>query len=288
MKTRILLSALAACLAPPLLAAPLTQSTFTEIIHDVNVVSMPVNAAKPATVNELFKSPDLVRTGPDSRAELTAPDQTITRVGANTAFSFEPAGRDINLEQGSILFHSPSGKGGGTIKSGGASAAVLGTTLIVATTPVTAPTDKNGFKVILLEGHGKVTLSKGKSRKLHAGQMIFILPGQTDFGPVLDINLAKLVSGSKLVSGFGHDLPSLPLIEQAIDHQQKDLASGQTEDTGVPADKFPQLRNIPGNGTGVLDDNTFHLGVVQPVFTSINQPPPPGQEKPPITPPNLP
>ncbi len=154
-------------------------------------MSSATKAAQPAAVNELVKAPDLVRTGPESRAELTAPDQTITRIGANTVFSFEPAGRNIDLQQGSILFHSPAGKGGGSIRSGGASAAVLGTTIIVVATPT------GGFKVIVLEGRGRVTSPNGKSIALNAGQMILVLPGQSGFGPKLDINLAKLVGGSR-------------------------------------------------------------------------------------------
>ncbi len=268
MKTRILLCCLIGASTTLLDATPLTQSTFTEVIHDVNVVAQPSKTATPARVNELFQSPNLVRTGGDSRAELTAPDQTITRIGANTVFSFEPAGRDINLEQGSILFHSPHGKGGGTIKSGGASAAVLGTTLIVATTPVTSPADKNGFKVIVLEGKGRVTLGNGKHRNLKAGQMVFVLPGQGNFGRVLDINLAKLVGGSNLVKGFGHPLPSLALIEAAIQQQEKDLASGHLEDTGASADVFGPRRNIPANGYYGIDVNTYQIGILYPVVKS--------------------
>jgi hypothetical protein len=264
MKTRFLLGSFVLGLTPWLSAAPLTQSIFTEVVHDVNVVAQPGNASAPAQVKELFKSPDLVRTGSDSRAELTAPDRTITRVGANTVFSFKPAGRDINLEQGSLLFHSPSGKGGGTIKSGGASAAVLGTTLIVATTPVTAPTVKNGFKVIVLEGRGRVTLQSGKYRVLKAGQMVFVLPGQSDFGPVLDINLARLVAGSRLVNGFSHELPSLPRIDGAIRKQRRELSKGRAEDTGVSADQFATQRSIPGNGINTIDSSTYQLGVVFP------------------------
>ncbi len=90
MKTRILLCGLIGASTALLGAAPLTQSTFTEVVHDVNVVAEPSKTATPARVNELFQTPNLVRTGGDSRAELTAPDQTITRIGANTVFSFEP------------------------------------------------------------------------------------------------------------------------------------------------------------------------------------------------------
>jgi hypothetical protein len=246
------------CICASAFAAPLTQSTFTEIVKDVNVVAATTKAAQPATVNELVKAPDLVRTGPESRAELTATDQTITRVGANTVFSFEPTGRDMNLEKGNVLFHSPAGKGGGTIRSGGAAAAVLGTTLIVSST------GDGGFKVILLEGKGSVTLPNGKSTTLNAGQLVFVLPGQTDFGPVLDINLQKLVAGSQLVNGFTHPLPSMPLIRQAINKQTDAIARGSMEDTGLsPEDsaKKHDPTKSPGNGFSAIDRASYQNDV---------------------------
>jgi hypothetical protein len=266
MKTRILICGLSLAAAGWLHAKPLTESTFTEVIKDVNVVAQPTKTAAPAKTNELFKFPDLVRTGTESRAELTAVDKTITRIGANTVFSFEPAGRDINLQQGSVLFHSPTGRGGGTIKSGGASAAVLGTTLIVATTPVQAPTDRNGFKVILLEGKGRVTLPNGRSRTLTGGQLVFVLPGQTEFGPVLDINLGRLVAASTLVTGFSTELASMPKIKKAIERQDDLIRHGRARDTGVSADNFPKQRNIPGNAGSDLDNNTYFLGTILPNF----------------------
>ena len=241
MKNKFLWTAALAGLVLPLHAASLTESTFTEVVNNVKVVSGADKTTTPAKANDLFKSPDLVRTGAGSRAEMTAPDQTITRVGANTVFSFEPAGRNLNLEQGNILFHSPAGKGGGTIKSAGAVAAVLGTTLTVSATT------GGGFKVILLEGKGSVTLPSGQSVTLNAGQLVFVLPGQKGFSEVLTINLAKLVGGSQLVNGFAHTLPSWPLIAAAIDEQNSQLADGDAQDTGKP----------PGNGLAVIDHGTY-------------------------------
>jgi len=248
MKSKLLLAALL-CTCTPAFAAPLTESTFTEIVKDVNVVAAATKTAQPATINELVKAPDLVRTGPQSRAELTAADQTITRVGANTVFSFEPTGRDINLEKGNVLFHSPAGKGGGSIRSGGAAAAVLGTTLIVSSTGT------GGFKVILLEGKGTVTLPNGKKTTLKAGQLVFVLPGQPDFGSVLNINLGRLVGGSQLVNGFSNPLPSLHLIQNAISTQNKELKNGQLQDTGITPENF---NPGTGNGLNTIDNNTFH------------------------------
>jgi hypothetical protein len=274
MKTRILICGLAFASGALLQAAPLNESTFTDLVRTVDVLQQPAKNAAPAKLNEVVKAPDLVRTGPNSRAELTAPDQTLTRIGANTVFSFAPTGREINLEQGSVLFHSPSGRGGGAIRSGGASAAVSGTTLIVATTPVTKPGEKNGFKVILLEGTGRVTLANGRFRTLKAGQMIFVLPNHSDFGPLLTINLPRLVAGSTLVHGFTRELPSMPLIEIAIQKQQASLNNGQLTDTGTPADNFannpPEIGNGPQAGPSNGDPNILQIGVSFPPVQNGN------------------
>ncbi|HWC60880.1 MAG TPA: FecR family protein [Verrucomicrobiae bacterium] len=251
-----LVASLCACV--PAFAEPLTQSTFTEVVKDVNVVAASTKAAQPAAVNELVKAPDLVRTGPQSRAELTAADQTVTRIGANTVFSFEPTGRDMNLEKGNVLFHSPAGKGGGTIRSGGAAAAVLGTTLIVSSTGT------GGFKVILLEGKGVVTLPNGKAATLTAGQLVFVQPGQTEFGPVLTINLGKLVAGSQLVNGFSTTLASMPLIQKAIDEQNQQLKKGRVQDTGLTPEDFGKAHQSPpklGNGINAVDNTTYQSAV---------------------------
>src|SRR5436190_969293 len=250
MKTNILLCAIMAGCLLAASAAQLSESTFTEIIKEVAVLPAITKTSAPAKLNQLVKAPDMVRTGADSRAELTAPDRTITRVGANTVFSFETKDRVLNLQKGSLLFHSPKGIGGGTIKSGGASAAVLGTTLVVSATPA------GGFKVILLEGRGRVVLPNGRRAGLHAGQMVYVLAGDKGFSGVLEINLAKLVAGSLLLTGFSHELPSAQLIQEAVNAQNQKLAKGGVEDTGVSADSFARQKKV-GNGLGALDNNTY-------------------------------
>ena len=249
MKLQRLLVLWAAGLAIQVPGAALKESTFTQVLNDVTVLSTPARNAKPAHVNDLVQAPEVVRTGVKSRAELKAPDQTLTRVGANSVFSFEGDGRNMKLEQGSLLFHSPKGKGGGTIKTGGASAAVLGTTVIVACTA------NGGFKAIILEGRGRVTLPNGRSVELKAGQLIFVLPGGQEFGPILNINLGKLVAGSNLVRGFPDDLPSTERIEQAIAEQDRKMANGRAEDTNyLVGDSATQ------NDVKVLDPATQNVG----------------------------
>jgi hypothetical protein len=207
-------------------AADLKQSKFTQVVNDVRVISAVNNEEKPAAVNDIFNMPDLVRTGDASRAELVAADDTITRVGANTVFSFDPANRTIDLQQGSLLFHSPKGKGGGTIHTGSATASVLGTTIIVTTT------HNGGFKVIDLEGHVAIKFLSGIRQSLNPGQMTFVLPGGHP-APVLTIRLDTLTKNSHLVQGFAAPLPSMPLIQQQVDTQVKQIQSGQAQDTGL-------------------------------------------------------
>src|SRR5580698_6745326 len=216
-------SFLVASLSP---AADLKQSKFTQVVNDVRVISTADNSDRPAVVNAIFTMPDLVRTGVASRAELVASDNTITRVGANTIFSFDPANRTIDLQQGSLLFHSPKGKGGGTIRTGSATASVLGTTIIVTTT------HNGGFKVIDLEGHVAIKFLSGLRQDLNPGQMTFVLPGGHP-APVITIRLDTLTRNSHLVQGFEQPLPSLPLIQQQVATQVKLIESGQAQDTGL-------------------------------------------------------
>jgi hypothetical protein len=240
-------------------ATPLTESVFTEIINDAKVVTASTQAATPAKTNELFKAPDLVRTGPASRVELTAADNTITRIGANTVFTFEPSGRSIYLERGSVLFHAPAGKGGGAIKHGGASAAVLGTTLIGAIL------GDGSFKIMVLEGQCLVTLRDGSTLTLNAGQFVVIPPDGNGFGPgAQNFNLGQLVARLLLVQGFANPLSSLQLINEAIQQQNAALANG-TGGTLVSFDVAAAGFDLTGGNPPAPPPNMFINHVQQPV-----------------------
>ena len=119
---------------PVFAADSLQKARFTEVIRDVRVTKANTTDMREAKVNDTFEVPEVIRTGMDSRAELEAPDKTIARIGANTIFSFEAAKRTMNLQSGSVLFHSPKGMGGGTIKTAAATAAVTGTRISLSMT----------------------------------------------------------------------------------------------------------------------------------------------------------
>ncbi|MBI5770676.1 MAG: FecR domain-containing protein [Verrucomicrobia bacterium] len=223
---------LALALAPLVLSGaalptPLEESVVTEIVNDVSRITGQITT--PAVLRTVVRAPDQVQTGRQSRAELEAADGTITRIGANTRFAFDRASRELQLKQGSVLFHSPTGKGGGKIRSPSASAAVLGTTIIAAATP------DGGFKLLVLEGRAQVDFAAGTRLTLAAGPMTFVLPtpgGAGAPGPVVYFDLARQVRASQLVNGFARALPSRARVDQAAAAQRRAVGEGQFVTTG--------------------------------------------------------
>jgi FecR protein len=231
-------------------AADFKQSKVTQVVNDVQIISAADQTKKNAALNDVFTMPDILRTGASSRAELVAEDDTVTRVGANTIFSFDPASRTIDLQQGSLLFHSPHGKGGGTIHTGSATASVLGSTLIVSATP------NGGFKVISLEDQAEIKFLNGLHQQLNPGQMTYILPGGNHLAPIVIFRLDDLTKNSLLVKGFDHPLTSMPLIIREMEKQLKLIESGKATDTGLLAGD-----NATSDQVEVLDPNTIQSTV---------------------------
>jgi hypothetical protein len=228
MKSILLFTVLgvAACAANPL---ALEESVVIETVNDVTRIAMPSGRTEPASVQLRLRSPDRLQTGRQSRAELEADDGTITRLGANTLFAFDRASRTLQLDRGSLLFHSPTGQGGGTVRSPSASASVLGTTIIAAATP------DGGFKLLVLEGRAQVDFANGNQQQLNAGQLSFVRPGpggRGTPGPVLNFDLAQLVTNSRLVQGFKRPLPSAGKIDQAVQQQNRSVGQGKYITTG--------------------------------------------------------
>lgn len=220
-----LVSGAAACTAAP---PPLKEADLIEAVGDVWRIPKGRPEVR-AEKHERLRAPDGLSTGRQSRAELEAPDGTITRLGANTLFAFDELTRTIELTRGSLLFHTPTGKGGGTIKSRSASATVRGTTITVAATP------DGGFKVLVQEGSADVRFASGAAKRLDAGQMIFVLPaggGAGSPGAVVNFDLAQQVKASRLIHGFARPLPSQAKIDQAIDGQRRAVGQGRFTATG--------------------------------------------------------
>ena len=90
-------------------AAPLQEARVSQVIQDVRLLEAHA-APRPAVVNDKVTLQRAVRTGKESRAELTFADLTITRLGANTIFSLKAGAREVDLTSGTILLTVPSGR----------------------------------------------------------------------------------------------------------------------------------------------------------------------------------
>ena len=106
-------------------ADELKDAQVTQVIQDVRI--LPSNAsARPATVNDNVRQGTAVKTGDQSRSELTFKDKTITRLGEKTIFSVGGGARTIDLGSGQFLLYVPKKAGGANVKMGPVTAAITG------------------------------------------------------------------------------------------------------------------------------------------------------------------
>src|SRR4029450_9646930 len=121
--------ALVSWLPKEVVALDFSKATVTQVVQDVKV--MPSGAApRAATVNETVHQGSAVKTGIQSRSELTFQDQTITRLGEQTIFNVGGA-RTIQLGSGQFLLYVPKNSGGAKVKMGSARAAITGSMCIL-------------------------------------------------------------------------------------------------------------------------------------------------------------
>src|SRR3954470_8469122 len=177
--------------------AVMKEARVTQIIKDVKLLSGQTEA-RAATLTDKVHGDTAVRTGVDSRAELTFSDLTIARLGANTIFSFNEGTRTVDLGNGAILLRVPKGSGGAKVQTAAVTAAITGTTVIVEYHP------KSYAKYLVLEGTMRLYLKGvlGESVLLNAGQMMIVNPKATRLSDPVDFDLERLLSTSLLVQGF--------------------------------------------------------------------------------------
>ena len=220
------------------IAGPLTSAEVTKIINRVSVVE-PAKGGHPAMLRDVIKDDLALQTGPKSRSELLFQDNTLTRIGAETFFSFKTGTRDMTLEKGSMLLQVPKGLGGAKIYTAAVTAAITGTTIMMEYSP------GQYLKVLVLEGSLRLSRngSFGNSLVLHPGKMVIMRPDAKKIPDPIDIDLAEIVRTSSLVNFPGSNLlPSMPLIQAAISDQAKEVAKG----TLVPTNR------VMGHGTKVV------------------------------------
>jgi hypothetical protein len=117
--------AFAICFPSSVRADELKEAKVTQIIQDVRVLPSGA-AARPAALNDDVRQGTAVRTGIQSRSELTFKDQTITRLGEKTIYSPGAGVRTIDVGSGQFLLYLPKNSGGAKVKMGPVTAAITG------------------------------------------------------------------------------------------------------------------------------------------------------------------
>ena len=228
-------------------ATQLSSARVTQVIKDVKLLPRQA-AARAAALNDEVAIGTAVRTGTDSRTELTFGDLTIARLGANTIFSFNQEKREINLNEGAILVSVPRNGASASISTAAVTAAISGGTAFFECHKLMPA------KLLVLEGLGEFCSKRypGECTTVHGGEMAMMdidghLTRPTKF------NAALVYKTSKLITSFS-PLPNADLIEAVIDQQQAE--SGQTSgsssssSTKDPIDVISTSTTANGSSSG--------------------------------------
>jgi ferric-dicitrate binding protein FerR (iron transport regulator) len=205
----------ASAVALPSFAAQRKEARVTQVVRDVRLLVSQA-APRPASLNDNVTDGTAIHTGAGSRAELTFPDLTITRVGANSIFSFEQGGRSVDVESGAILLCVPKNSGDARVHGDVLTVGITGTTLLFESHP------GSYNKLIILEGAARVALRSHPAQAVfvRAGQILVVQSGATRLPNPVEIDLDRLMKTATLITKF-RPLPSLNLIFAVIDDQKR-------------------------------------------------------------------
>ncbi len=239
-------------------AAEVNQASITAISHDVRLVATGMTERR-AALNENVHENAAVRTGADSRAELTFASGAKVRLGAKSSCHFNNGTRTLHLEQGVALFEIPRNTRGAKILTGTIGAAINGTTAVF---------ENHGsvFKFLVLQGTARLY------RPGHLGDSVIVGSGQMVFGDAkaalsgaVDFDVERFVKTCRLIGEFA-PLRSAMLMASEGRKQEKAKSKKNLIDTNLV---------IFGNGSVVsLVDPTPGEKTDSPAATSATPIPP--------------
>lgn len=143
---------------------------------------------------------EVVITGDAARAELTAGDGGLWRLGRRAVFAAGAEGG--RLLAGTALVRVPGDAGWRVESAKGIARLGRGLWMLQAV-------DNEGLKIICLDGPSSVEApAAGAAAKieLRPGELVFLRPGGAAFGPVVTIYLEELLATSRLVNAFPRPL----------------------------------------------------------------------------------
>ena len=261
--------------APLAAAAPLQEARVSQVIQDVRLLGAHA-APRPAAVNDKVTLERAVRTGKESRAELTFTDLTITRLGANTIFSLKAGAREVDLTSGTILLSVPSGAAPVKANTVGVTVAVTGGTALLATGPPTKFMVLEGIGTIYPKGHPEKAVS------VHGGEMVLMTADKKITQPEkFDVKL--VLETSPLIVDFP-PLTNLPLILTVMNQQLAERQLAGTTSQALARNLIDVISVTDQNA----NSNPILIAVTSTPVTPTPSITPPPTPTPSITPPPTP
>lgn len=197
----------------------------TQLAHDVQAIDASGKGRR-VSINSTIAPGSTIRTGNDSRVELSLGDEIAIRLAANTALTLGAKPGTFDLKEGAVLGHASKKAGGAKISLGNTAAAIGGATAMIEHHP-------GSCKVLVLEGTGRLY------RPAHVGDSVLVGPGQMVIGnpdaPVsdpVDFDIARFVATSHFIV----DLPALRSqgsIAAEIRKQQREKSEKTLIDTNL-------------------------------------------------------
>ena len=245
-------------------AAGYSKAEITRLHNDVKVLKENV-APKTASVGQEINPVTSVATGPDSRAELRFPDQSLTRLGSNSRFTLRGDARTIDLEKGTMLLQVPEQIRGAKVRTAAVTAAVTGGTAMIEYLP-------GGYiKLIVIEGFVDLVMNNDPSnfKQFKAGQMLIMKADGSSIPDAVDVDLKVILKTSKLIKSDDQSGINQGLVDQAVQQQQQLIQSGELQPTNLV---------IPGQGTYVVvnTDNSQVTNIFNNFTLNNGDTPPPG------------
>src|SRR6202790_1415031 len=242
--------------------AQMKEARVTQVIKDVKLLGGQ-GGQRSAAVSDEVRNGNAVRTGTDSRAELTFTDLTITRLGANTIFSFNADARELNLSGGAVLVEVPRNAPAIKVNTAAITAAITGGTALFEYHK-DAPA-----KLLVMEGKGEACskIHPSECETAGGGEMLMMtLDGH--IMPPTKFDAALVAKTSKLIKGFP-PLPNADLITAVIEQQQMQLTnstSDQTQKDPTNVDTTSQATTANGASGGkfgppsaITAPNPYHI-----------------------------
>lgn len=201
-------------------------------------------------------------------------DKTLTRLGAETFFSFKAGTRDLSLDRGTMLLQVPKGCGGARIRTASVTASITGTTIMIEHLPA------KHLKVLVLEGSLRLSPNGrfGEAMQLTAGKMVIMKPDAKRIPEPVNVDLRTVVRTSALIdpAAFKGEskaqpapLPSLALIEKEISQQDAQLKDRKLVATNlVIAGSGTEVTMASDETLAALDQGTLAKNALKEALTS--------------------